>query len=306
MSSTIAFTEALVATGIDDRDNTYWAGRATLVRRPEDHETYDRAFKVFWEGRQSVGRGRAGRGTGAHHARRRRRHGRRDRTTNPTPPRRPTRRRSSCASAPPRCCGTRTSPTTPDEELTEAQQLMTRLRLAGSPRESRRLAAQQGAHRPTRPAPHGSGGDEVERRAVPPPLARTDHPQPPARAPARRQRIDGAVRESVAAVRPCRGRRTPEGRGVRTRHPADAHHPRAVEPRPRHRPPPDLDAGRRLEWWYAPRRRAAAVQRCLGPTRHGAGCDRRHPLRRMGPRRPHRARRADGPAPPRRPPGRSG
>ena len=55
MSSTIAFTEALVATGIGDRDNTYWAGRATLVRRPEDHETYDRAFKVFWEGRQSSG-----------------------------------------------------------------------------------------------------------------------------------------------------------------------------------------------------------------------------------------------------------
>ena len=24
------------------------------MRRPEDHETYDRAFKVFWEGRQTV------------------------------------------------------------------------------------------------------------------------------------------------------------------------------------------------------------------------------------------------------------
>lgn len=48
-SSTIAFTEALTCTGLDDRESTFWAGRATLVRRPEDHEVYDRAFAVFWE-----------------------------------------------------------------------------------------------------------------------------------------------------------------------------------------------------------------------------------------------------------------
>ncbi|MDW3213916.1 MAG: VWA domain-containing protein [Ilumatobacteraceae bacterium] len=48
-SSTIAFAEALMHTGLDDRDTTYWAGRATLVRRPEDHELFDRAFAVFWE-----------------------------------------------------------------------------------------------------------------------------------------------------------------------------------------------------------------------------------------------------------------
>lgn len=48
-SSTIAFAEALTHTGLDDRDTTYWAGRATLVRRPEDHELFDRAFAVFWE-----------------------------------------------------------------------------------------------------------------------------------------------------------------------------------------------------------------------------------------------------------------
>jgi uncharacterized protein with von Willebrand factor type A (vWA) domain len=48
-SSTIAFGEALSVLGIDDRDATYWAGRSTLVRRPEDHEIYDRAFRVFWE-----------------------------------------------------------------------------------------------------------------------------------------------------------------------------------------------------------------------------------------------------------------
>ena len=48
-SSTIAFGEAIACTGIEDRDTTYWAGRATLVRRPEDHDLYDRAFTVFWE-----------------------------------------------------------------------------------------------------------------------------------------------------------------------------------------------------------------------------------------------------------------
>ena len=27
----------------------YWSARSTLVRRPEDHELFDRAFEVFWE-----------------------------------------------------------------------------------------------------------------------------------------------------------------------------------------------------------------------------------------------------------------
>jgi uncharacterized protein with von Willebrand factor type A (vWA) domain len=48
-SATIAFGEALAITGLEDRDTTFWAGRATLVRRPEDHDVYERAFKVFWE-----------------------------------------------------------------------------------------------------------------------------------------------------------------------------------------------------------------------------------------------------------------
>ncbi|MAT03724.1 MAG: hypothetical protein CL424_01600 [Acidimicrobiaceae bacterium] len=48
-SSTIAFGEALAELGVDDRDHTYWAGRATLVRRPEDIDLFDRAFAVFWE-----------------------------------------------------------------------------------------------------------------------------------------------------------------------------------------------------------------------------------------------------------------
>ncbi|MEX2626714.1 MAG: VWA domain-containing protein [Ilumatobacteraceae bacterium] len=55
MTSTLAFAEALDAVGIDHRDRVYWAGRATLVRRPEDHDVYDRAFAVFWDGRQGTG-----------------------------------------------------------------------------------------------------------------------------------------------------------------------------------------------------------------------------------------------------------
>jgi hypothetical protein len=50
-SCTHAYAEALCATGISDRNQTYWAGRATLVRRPEDIDPYDRAFAVFWERR---------------------------------------------------------------------------------------------------------------------------------------------------------------------------------------------------------------------------------------------------------------
>ena len=48
-SSTIQFAEALSCTGLDDRETTFWAARSTLVRRPEDHELFDRAFAVFWE-----------------------------------------------------------------------------------------------------------------------------------------------------------------------------------------------------------------------------------------------------------------
>ncbi len=48
MGSVLAFVDALGKVGIDDRDNVYWAGRATLVRRPEDFDLYDRSFAVFW------------------------------------------------------------------------------------------------------------------------------------------------------------------------------------------------------------------------------------------------------------------
>jgi len=50
VSSVVSFTEALGAVGVDVRDRVYWAARATLARRPEDVEPFDRAFRVFFDG----------------------------------------------------------------------------------------------------------------------------------------------------------------------------------------------------------------------------------------------------------------
>ena len=135
-SCTHTFAEALVLVGLDDRDTTYWAGRATLVRRPEDIDLFDRAFAVFFEGRRSNG------------------------STSPTT----NRCRSRSPSTP--TTTLTTTPTTPrpnDDETIElrfsaaevlrhkdfaaysarrtrqAQELMTDLRLVGSPRSSLRL-----------------------------------------------------------------------------------------------------------------------------------------------------------------------
>ncbi len=45
---TLRFTEALDAVGIVHRDDVYWAGRATLVSRPEDIAMYDAMFLAFF------------------------------------------------------------------------------------------------------------------------------------------------------------------------------------------------------------------------------------------------------------------
>jgi uncharacterized protein with von Willebrand factor type A (vWA) domain len=47
--SVLTFVDALGRLRLDSRDEVYWAGRATLVRNPEDIPLYDRSFKVFWE-----------------------------------------------------------------------------------------------------------------------------------------------------------------------------------------------------------------------------------------------------------------
>ncbi len=50
-SATINFTQALGVLGLEHRSGVYWAGRSTLVRRPEDLPMYERAFAAFWQGR---------------------------------------------------------------------------------------------------------------------------------------------------------------------------------------------------------------------------------------------------------------
>jgi uncharacterized protein with von Willebrand factor type A (vWA) domain len=52
VGSVITFAQALGEVGLDDRDHVYWAGRATLVRRPEDRNIFDRVFAEFFEDRQ--------------------------------------------------------------------------------------------------------------------------------------------------------------------------------------------------------------------------------------------------------------
>jgi len=49
VSTVVSFAQALCAVGLTRHDDVYWAGRATLVRRPEDVNVYDAAFRAFWE-----------------------------------------------------------------------------------------------------------------------------------------------------------------------------------------------------------------------------------------------------------------
>lgn len=53
LDSVLAFTTGLEAVGLAGRDGVYWAARATLVRRPEDLAVFDQAFKVFFERRST-------------------------------------------------------------------------------------------------------------------------------------------------------------------------------------------------------------------------------------------------------------
>lgn len=46
--SVALFVSALSELDPADRDSVYWAGRAVLVKRPEDIDTYDHVFRSFW------------------------------------------------------------------------------------------------------------------------------------------------------------------------------------------------------------------------------------------------------------------
>lgn len=48
--SSVACAEALAAVGLARREHLYWAGRATLIHRPEDRPVYDRVFAAIVDG----------------------------------------------------------------------------------------------------------------------------------------------------------------------------------------------------------------------------------------------------------------
>lgn len=54
-SCSIGFAEAITAVGLTDRSGVYWAGRATLVRRHEDIDSYDKVFARFWDAVPAAG-----------------------------------------------------------------------------------------------------------------------------------------------------------------------------------------------------------------------------------------------------------
>ncbi len=48
ITSTQLFTQALSAVGMADGNDVYWAGRSTLIRRPEDFAMYDAMFLAYF------------------------------------------------------------------------------------------------------------------------------------------------------------------------------------------------------------------------------------------------------------------
>lgn len=49
LDSVIVFVNALAQLGLKNRNDVYWAAHSTLVRRHEDTPMFDRAFAVFWD-----------------------------------------------------------------------------------------------------------------------------------------------------------------------------------------------------------------------------------------------------------------
>jgi len=164
IGNVILFMDALERLGMDSRDDVYWAGRATLVRRPEDIDLYNRAFAVFWERRcsqtveeptepvrltivfddeDSSDDGSA--------------------ETNPDDDESITIRYSAVETL-----RTKDFAAYSADELDEAQALMQKLRLVGSPRRShRRRPSRRGSHPDVRRTVRASlrtGGEPIERQ----------------------------------------------------------------------------------------------------------------------------------------------
>ena len=279
-----------------DADDVYWAGRATLVHRPEDVARLRPRLRRLLR-RRADRASTASRRAGARHAWRSttptpttRRRRRRDPTTTPTDPG-PVLAGRDAAPA-------RTSPRCDDDELAEASALdgptcassARRGRRAGrAPRVADAAAPTCAARSATRSR---TGGEPIRRR---PP--RPGRAAPPGGAAARRV----AARWSPTPGRCCASS-TPRSsaRAGSRRSPLGTRLTRMTRelstPRPRRRAGPGRRGGRGLLRRHPPRRGPAGVQRRVGRAGHGPGRGRGDPLRRLGPGRPRPARRADGPA----------
>src|ERR687896_401549 len=204
----VEFARALEQLDASRREDVYWAGRITLVSRPEDMETYDRAFELFWD-----------RGGDARFPPRPKM---RFSISNPdrsvSPPKKTVERSERGEEA----VGLRYSPVeilrTKDfalysaEEFAELHRLLADLRLSGALKKSRRLEpAPRGRHDPRRTLRGAmrTGGEAVRHRF------RKARVQPRALAlPARERRRGGATG------------------GVLRGNAAHQDHPRARDPRP--------------------------------------------------------------------------
>ena len=163
IGAVLSFAEALAVVGVDGRNNVYWAGRATLVQRPEDIGLYDRAFAVFWERRSGSGAADpeveqikitvafdddSDDGSGDQG----------EPSDEPT-----VQLRFSAAEV----LREKDFAAYTDDELVEAQQMMTQLRFAGPPRQSLRLQRSRRGSRPdlraTVRASLRAGGEPIDR-----------------------------------------------------------------------------------------------------------------------------------------------
>ena len=289
-STVVAFAEALGAVGVTARDDVYWAGRATLVRRPEDIALFDRAFAVVLGARRADRRAGRGARAGVGDARRRRAARSDDQPDEASASDDPTIELRFSATE---VLRHKDFADYDDAELAEAHRLMSRLRLAGA---TATVAASATGHAPTaRPdlrrtvrAALRSEGEPIRRHF---------------RAPATRHRrlvllldVSGSMEPYARALlrfvqAAVAGRRRVEAFALGTRLTRVTRE--LGTPRPRPRAAAGGRARRGLVGRHPPRRRPAPLQRRVGRARHGPRRRRRDPLRRLGPWRPGGAGRGD-------------
>ena len=165
VDSVVTFVNALQRLGVGHRESVYWAGRSTLVRRPEDTAVFDKAFSVFWDQRNApvvdeiVDTVRIAIATDAEED---------DTATGDAATSEPADLTLTLRFSGVETLGDKDFADYSDDELQLARELMSRLRLAGPRRRSLRLRGARHAHRVpdlrrTVRASLRSGGEPVRR-----------------------------------------------------------------------------------------------------------------------------------------------